>query len=150
MPVSVESADFPLPVGAVRALWQATLTWRLANDAVVAVRSVSEADIQSLNKQYRGVNAPTNVLTFSYPPDGRLGQESASHDVALCVTVAEKEARHHAVELSAYVALLVTHAFLHVLGMDHEQSEKQDEATREAEQAILVQCGWPPLNLADL
>lgn len=150
MPVTLLSDDFPLSPEKITVLWQQAVKLRGADEASVSIRSVSEVDMQSLNKQYRGHGKPTNVLTFSYPLDERLGEESGSHDVALCLAVAEREARQHGVQLADYVALLLVHAFLHVLGMDHEQSEEQDQAMRQHEERILANCGFTPLNLAGL
>lgn len=148
MPVTLTSDDFPLSSAQVSALWQATCRSQNSDDVVVSIRCVSEAEIQSLNKRYRGHDTPTNVLTFSYPPDRALGAESEGHDVALCLVVAQREAQRHTVKITDYVALLLVHAFLHVLGMDHEQSEEQDRATRQHEEKILAACGFARLNLA--
>lgn len=150
MSVTLTGDDFPLSLEQVTNLWQATCRSQNTEDVLVSVRCVSESEIQSLHKQYRGHDKPTNVLTFSYPPDTTLGEGSESHDVALCLAVAEQEAKQYGVETADYAALLLAHAFLHVLGMDHEQSAEQAMATRQAEQKILAACGFTPLNLAGL
>lgn len=150
MPVALTSDDFPLSLEQVSVLWEAAVRRQNTDDALVCIRCVSELEIQSLHKQYRGHDRPTNVLTFSYPLDRTLGNESEGHDVALCLAVAQQEAQQHNLKITDYVALLLVHAFLHVLGMDHEQSEEQDAATRQAEQAILATAGFTPLNLAGL
>lgn len=128
----------PLKSTDVDQLWLETIGLRRHTDDQVNVRCVSEEEIRRLNQRYRGKETPTNVLTFSY---------SSEHDVALCLSVAEREAEERGVSFRDYVALLLTHAFLHVTGMDHERSPLSAARTKQAEEKILQQAGFLNLTL---
>lgn len=134
------SENFPLHLEEVEQLWRETKRVRNFPDEAVNIKCVSEEDVRTLNKQYRHKDALTNVLTFSYDNE---------HDIALCLPVAEQEAKERGVELRDYVALLLVHAFLHVTGMDHERSEEEARRTKYEEQNILAEAGFAADSLGD-
>jgi probable rRNA maturation factor len=100
--------------------------------------------VKQLNRDYRGVNEPTDVLafqmlperqsdsSFALPPDGvtRLGEVIVSYPQALAQA---KERRH---SLERELALLVIHGILHLLGYDHEES-REAKKMREREKELL-------------
>jgi probable rRNA maturation factor len=88
----------------------AQAAWKEA--AEVTVRIVGAAEGRRLNRAYRGVDRPTNVLSFAY---GRR-----QGDVVLCHPVVAREAREQRKTLSAHYAHLVVHGMLHLRGMDHD------------------------------
>lgn len=145
MPTNLIDSELPLTKEELEKLWQGTRTRCGVADDVVSVRLVDKEEIQKLNREYRGKDAPTNVLTFSYP--AASADEVSEHDVALCLPVARVEAADRGFELKEYVALLVVHAFLHVGGMDHERSVQEEAATMEAEKQILKECGFREAHL---
>lgn len=127
-------------------LWDAVCTrFPERKSDSVSVRVVSIQEITELNNRYRNKNSVTNVLTFSY-----TDTVPYEHDIALCVDVAEKEARLRGVPLRDYTALLVVHAMLHAAGLDHEQSRTEDEKTRTLEKEILSECGFVSTSLSDV
>jgi rRNA maturation RNase YbeY len=69
---------------------------------------------------------------------GQLGQ----HDIAICLTVAKSESEERGVDLSDYVALLLTHAFLHAVGLDHEESGAEADKFKAAEAEIMKSGGF--------
>ena len=164
MPITIQCNEFLLTADEVARLWQETIALREHADDQVTVRCVSEDEIRELNKTYRQKDEPTNVLTFSYPQQGigaprssesEVGSssdeheaESATHDVALCLTVAEREAKQRGAQLRDYLALLLTHAFLHATGLDHEESEAAAAAVAQAERAILQASGFAAAELS--
>lgn len=115
-------------------------------DDQVNIKCVSPATMRTLNKRYRGKDAETNVLTFNYGP---APGEVASHDIALCLPVAEREAGERGVALREYVALLLAHAFLHATGMDHEREDEEALHTRQMEKQILKSAGFPEASLIE-
>jgi probable rRNA maturation factor len=147
MPVALRCPQLPLTLLQVELLWQAVITQSEHADDEVAVQCLSPEQIQTLNQRYRHVDAPTNVLTFSYPPDRHLPESSSTHDVSLCLEIAQAEAGEQALPLPDYTALLLVHAFLHAVGFDHEKGATEAEATQAAEQAILRTQGFLPLVL---
>jgi len=103
--------------------------------------------IKQLNRDYRGVDEPTDVLafhmlpqkevddSFALPPDGvtRLGEVIISYPQA----VAQAREQGHSTERE--LALLVIHGILHLLGYDHEEPEEESKM-RERERALLERC----------
>ena len=126
MPILLKNEDFPLSAQKVNALWQATIQYRSFFDEDVAGQCVASEEIRHLNKTYRGHDVVTNVLTFTYESDPKEFPQilTSEHDVVICLSVAEKEARERNVRYDDYIALLLTHAFLHVTGMDHDRDRK--------------------------
>jgi len=95
-------------------------TWvkaALQCDSDVTVRLVGTEESRALNRQHRGRNRATNVLTFTYPETDPL-----SGDIALCVPVVGREARQQHKALQAHYAHLVVHGVLHMQGYDHEKT----------------------------
>ena len=148
MPIFLYADDvFSLTQQEVEELWSQTLKKTTSADEVVAVQCVSEEEIQRLNARYRKKDAPTNVLTFSYPDAENETSDTEEHDIALCMSVAKREAKERGATLRDYVALLLVHAFLHAVGMDHEESQEQARATIAFEQDILRASGFTPISL---
>lgn len=95
-----------------------------------------DATIARLNKQFRGKDGPTNVLSFpaSSVPLEFLG------DIALAAETIGEEAKFQGKRFENHAAHLAVHGFLHLLGYDHEKDE--DAARMEArERAILASIG---------
>lgn len=96
--------------------------------------------VRDLNRRYRGMNEPTDVLSFGLesaepfvsPPDGvqRLGE------VIVSFPAAERQAREAGRPLEAELAHLAVHGVLHLLGYDHQQPEEA-QAMRAREEALL-------------
>jgi len=103
--------------------------------------------VQRLNRDYRGIDEPTDVLafyvlpqkgatsSFVLPPDGvtRLGEVIISYPQALA------QAKEQGHSLERELALLVIHGILHLLGYDHEESVEEHKM-REREKGLLERC----------
>ncbi len=87
----------------------------LAQDAEIVLRIVDEAEGRRLNRDFRGKDYATNVLTFGYGDTRPL-----SGDIVLCAPVIEKEARQQHKNSDAHYAHLAVHGILHLQGYDHE------------------------------
>jgi len=97
---------------------------------------VGQAEGRALNRQYRGKDYATNVLTFDY-----TREPVVSADLVLCAPVVEREAREQGKPLVAHYAHLLVHGTLHAQGLDHEKDA--DASAMEArETAILVALGF--------
>jgi probable rRNA maturation factor len=107
------------------------------DQAQITVRVVDEQEALRLNKDYRGGDHATNVLTFDYER-GELVQA----DIVLCAAVVEREALDQEKPLVDHYAHLVVHGVLHAVGMDHQHAReaKKMEAT---EAMILAGMGIP-------
>ena len=108
----------------------------LLRDANIALRIVDETEGRALNKNFRGKDYATNVLTFVHEEDGLL-----HGDIAICAPVVEKEAREQRKNIQAHYAHLALHAALHLQGYVHEK--EADATIMEAlETALLAKLGY--------
>lgn len=88
----------------------------LAVDAELTFRLVGLAEARRLNRNFRGRDYATNVLTFDY------ARAPALADIVLCVPVIAREARQQHKSLRAHLAHLVIHGTLHAQGLDHQRA----------------------------
>lgn len=115
----------------------------LQRDVQIVLRIVDEIEGRALNKQFRGKDYATNVLTFVYADTGQLSDNAdlLYGDIVICAPVVEQEAREQRKDLQAHYAHLAIHAALHLQGYDHEI--EQDAATMEAlETKLLAKLGY--------
>lgn len=109
----------------------------IRQDAYVSVVFVSQKRIQELNKQYRSVDAVTDVLSFAQHEGGiEYQDEEQLGDIFICFDKAMEQAREYDSSLDAEVELLFIHGLLHLLGFDH--MDEDDKVTMRAmEEKIL-------------
>ena len=91
-----------------------------AFDGVLNVVFVNDAHIHSLNKEYRKIDKPTDVLSFNYQDE--VGGELVG-EVYISVETAERQAKEYKHTLSDELHKLFVHGFLHIHGYDHENDE---------------------------
>ena len=115
-----------------RAAVQRWITRALLRDAEMTVRVVGEAEARTLNRDYRGKDYATNVLTFDYTQAPLV-----TADLVLCGPVAAREAAVQGKSLQAHYAHLLVHASLHAQGYDHESNEL-DALEMEALEVLLM------------
>jgi probable rRNA maturation factor len=92
----------------------------------VSVLLTTDLRIRRLNRQFRGKNQATDVLSFPAAP----GPEKLAGDLAVSVTTARKQAAEHAHPLSLEIKVLILHGLLHLSGYDHE-TDNGEMARRE-------------------
>ena len=115
-----------------RAAVQRWITRALLRDAEMTVRVVGEAEARALNRDYRGKDYATNVLTFDYTQAPMV-----TADLVLCGPVVAREAAVQGKSLQAHYAHLLVHASLHAQGYDHESNER-DALEMEALEVLLM------------
>lgn len=103
----------------------------------VTVRLVEEAESRELNKRWRGIDRPTNVLAF--PSDRELGEIG---DIVICMPLVRSESGGRGSTPGAHLAHLVVHGCLHLAGLGHHDPE-QTRAMESLESELLTQAGWP-------
>lgn len=100
-------------------------------DKEVAVVLVGENKIRNLNKQYRGENRVTDVLSFRAE-----GDKEELGDIVVCVPRAKKQARKRKQSFEKELSMLLVHGFLHLVGYDHEK-ERETELMEGLEGKVL-------------
>jgi probable rRNA maturation factor len=116
------------------------------SNCVVAVLLTDDAAIRRLNAQWRGIDRPTNVLSFPPAPEPPGAAVSAGGkslgDIAIAYQTTAREAQAEGKPFADHLAHLCVHGFLHLMGYDHE-SEAQAETMEQLERAILRRLGVP-------
>ena len=94
------------------------------DDVELSILLCDDAFIRTLNAQWRGLDKPTNVLSF---PATTAARRLTLGDIAVAFETSAREAEARGVSLDDHLCHLVVHGFLHLLGFDHED---EDEAER--------------------
>ncbi|MCL6516356.1 rRNA maturation RNase YbeY [Alicyclobacillus sp.] len=134
MSVSVEiDVRHPLPPGVDEPLVARVLEAAGRQEGVageVSVSFVGDDEIHELNRRYRGVDRPTDVLSFSLlegepMPDGEA--DPMLGDIVVSVPTAVRQADAYGHSVRREIAFLLVHGFLHLIGYDHpdETSERE-------------------------
>jgi probable rRNA maturation factor len=115
-------------------------------DAELAVMLTDDAGIRTLNGNWRGIDRPTNVLSFpALQPTVTGGGDDAPRmlgDIAIAYETTRKEADDERKPFDHHLSHLAVHGFLHLIGYDHENDDDA-EAMESLEREILAQLGIP-------
>jgi probable rRNA maturation factor len=124
---------------AVAAAAQAASTPR----AELAIVLTDDSAIRALNRQWRGLDKPTNVLSFpSQTPRGRHNRVGHIGDIVIAYQTTAREAKSEGKPLGDHLSHLAVHGFLHLLGYDHE-TDRDAEAMERMEIRILARLDLP-------
>lgn len=106
-------------------------------NAEVSLSIVDMETIYRLNKEYRGVDRPTDVLSFPMDEEGYDNEGNPIFllgDIVICLDVAENQAKDFGHSLEREMMYLICHSTLHLLGYDHiEEDDKLEMRSREKE-----------------
>lgn len=96
------------------------------DDHELSIVIMDDPGIQELNANFRGINRPTNVLSFSMQ-EGEFSDITPGllGDVVISVETAQREADDAGITLEQRMSQLLVHGILHLAGFDHEQGEDQ-------------------------
>ena len=115
-------------------------------DSELAIMLTDDTGIQTLNRNWRGIDKPTNVLSF--PALQPLGERQADDaprilgDIAIAYETTRREADEEQKPFDHHLSHLAVHGFLHLIGHDHKKN--QEAETMEAlEREILSRLGIP-------
>ena len=108
----------------------------LAAPAELTVRIVGAEEGRALNREFRGKDYATNVLTFDYQRE-----PTVVADIVLCAPVVAREAGAQDIALEAHYAHLLVHGALHAQGFDHERPAEA-KVMEARESAIVVALGF--------
>jgi probable rRNA maturation factor len=109
-------------------------------DRALAVLLTNDAAIRRLNAQWRGIDKPTNVLSF--PPGEQFGAVKSLGDIAIAYETTAREAAEEDKPFDHHLAHLAVHGFLHLMGYDHD-SESAATTMEQFERNILARLGVP-------
>lgn len=87
--------------------------------AIVMLTLVGDPEIHKLNKEYRGVDKPTDVLSFSYFGETGFPGDDVLGEIVISVPTARTQAKDHQKTLNQELQFLFLHGLLHVFGFDH-------------------------------
>ncbi len=135
-------AIWPVHRGRIQRLLEATLSQVVDGQAKkvsleLTLRMVGAAESRALNRQFRGKDSPTNVLTFGYEP-----LPTASADLVLCLPVLIDEAQQQSKSVSDHFLHMVLHGGLHALEFDH-QTDSEANKMEGLERLLLARFGVP-------
>jgi probable rRNA maturation factor len=138
-------ADRIVPVTVGQTQYAELLTG--AASAEISIRLASDADVHTLNRQYRGQDKPTNVLSFPMVQPDLLETitntddgEALLGDIVLARETCAREATERGVPLQDHAAHLIVHGVLHLLGYDH-MTETQADTMEAIERDVMAMLG---------
>jgi probable rRNA maturation factor len=115
-------------------------------DAELAIMLTDDAGIRTLNANWRGIDKPTNVLSFpALQPTGPSSPDDAPRmlgDIAIAYETVRREADDELKPFGHHLSHLAIHGFLHLIGYDHETDEEAGEMEN-LEREILARLGIP-------
>ncbi len=110
-------------------------------NAEVSVTVVTDGSIHALNLEARGVDRPTDVLSFPvFDEDFGVGQ-AVLGDIVISHETAERQANEYGHSIEREIAFLTVHSMLHLLGYDHETSEEDEKEMFARQEEILTVMG---------
>ena len=118
------------------------------DSAEISVSFVDNDQIQEMNRQYRNIDAPTDVLSF---PMGENGNYDVNHetgakilgDIVISVPKAMEQAKTYGHSFEREMVFLTAHSMLHLLGYDHEAGGLARVRMREKEEQVMRELGLP-------
>ncbi|GGY18226.1 rRNA maturation RNase YbeY [Paludibacterium paludis] len=131
-----------VPRGRLLSRWAEKAKLR-GRDVLVTLRVVGEEEGRTMNRDYRGKDYATNVLTFAlHEGDDTPQGMPLIGDIVLCAPVVEREAAEQGKPLLAHYAHLTVHGMLHLQGFDHEDDDEAREMEN-LETSLLAALGFP-------
>ena len=122
-----EHAGFDTLASEVIAKAVAVTKIKLAQEAEVSLLLCDDARIREINREWRHLDKPTNVLSFPAAPRAMLAQSPAVGDIAIAYETVAREAQEEGKTFRDHYMHMVLHGFLHLLGYDHETDAEADE-----------------------
>ena len=122
--------DTNVPNDETLALWvnRALETAGYLKPAEMTLRFTSNEEVQELNRDFRGKDYPTNVLSFPFEvPDFLADEEPTLGDIIIAMPVIEAEAKAQSKTVEHHLAHMTIHGTLHLLGFDHIEDEEAEE-----------------------
>lgn len=122
-------------------LWAESVLKDRREQAELVIRIVDEDEITRLNRDYRGKDRPTNVLSFPFEAPPPVETDLIG-DLVICAPVVAREAAEQGKLAEAHWAHMVVHGVLHLLGYDHLEDAEADEMEA-LETRLMADLGYP-------
>ena len=143
---------FPVPYALkilVRRAIEATLVYEgVGGHSEVSVTFTDNEGIRALNREYRQIDAPTDVLSFPlFDFEGETEEPPIDEiinnlgDIVISLEKAQEQAEEYGHSFERETAFLCVHSMLHLLGYDHERSEEEDVEMRAKQREIMEIMG---------
>lgn len=126
-----------MPLNAIREKGMAILNALALHDRELSLSFVTDDEMREINRQYRGKDAPTNVLSFAMDDGDDAFVSPLLGDVIISCETAAREAGERGVTLSQRYSQLLVHGILHLAGYDHEQGDAEEAAMAEKSRELL-------------
>jgi probable rRNA maturation factor len=125
--IQQESEFSPLPSDNAIITWaQTALQDRVPEGTELCIRLVDKPEIQTLNREYRHKDKPTNVLSFPIDLPEEVDVPLLG-DIVICAPIVFEEAQAQNKTYEAHFAHMIVHGCLHLLGYDHETDEQANQ-----------------------
>jgi probable rRNA maturation factor len=126
--LTVQYPDARIEPAVTRQMLKRWVQAALMGPAELTIRFVDAEEGRTLNRDYRGKDYATNVLTFAYNEGAELDDDEPTEaDIILCTDVLQREAQEQNKTVEEHAAHLVVHGVLHAQGFDHEHDEEAEE-----------------------
>jgi probable rRNA maturation factor len=146
--INIES-EFPFPGSLLeRAVTNALKNQSVSLDSELTIVLTDDVQIQALNRDYLGIDAPTDVLSF--PASESDPETGATYigDIIISMPYAAKSAEKAGHATEAEVQLLVVHGVLHLLGHDHAEPKEKAKMWK-AQAEILESLGLGNIKIRE-
>ena len=120
----------------------AVLSYLKLDEVELSIVLCSNAFIQPLNRDYRGKDYATDVLSFSQQ-EGEGFENPMLGDVIISLEKTQEQAQERSKTFSSEFSLLLVHGILHLLGYDHEEDEEAEEMENKEKEilsALAMEC----------
>lgn len=116
----VENISFEYPIDKIEK-YVDYLNDKLNNTRIFSLVAMDNEEIHSINLEFRGVDRPTDVLSFEEPTEDYLG------DILISIPRAKEQAIDYGHSYERELLFLITHGFLHINGYDHLNDKDEKE-----------------------
>lgn len=106
-----------------------TLEHEKVNNAIFSIIFVEDEEIHSINREYRGVDRVTDVISFAFEDDGKIlyNEIRMLGDIYICIPQMKRQAESYEHSEKRELSFLAVHGLLHLLGYDHMEPEDEKE-----------------------
>lgn len=137
--LQIDVDDKDLPDEQTFRHWVTTVLTGRRERGEICIRIVSPEESRALNREYRGKDNPTNVLSFPFDMPPGIPMDLLG-DLAICAEVVREEAGEQGKALHDHWAHMVIHGTLHLLGFDHIKDDEAEEM-ESLERELLAHLG---------